>query len=168
MGCPWILRVRLLSRHPQKRSYHKFEDEAKLLEHIEACSEPSEATTETFHVGSLYNYEPDHRFDANDNDTTSDEENKDGAPGAWGRCRTYQEASERDNPNWEPPESYEDSDVDDSIDVTQAKAVGAPEVGGEGNAAYERAHSVTRSWLRWPGEEVPAYREVPEASITPT
>ena len=60
----------------------KFEDEAELLEHIEACSEPSEATTETFHVGSLYNYEPDHRFDANDNDTTSDEENKDGAPGA--------------------------------------------------------------------------------------
>ena len=63
MGCPWILRVRLLSRHPQKRSYHKFEDEAKLLEHIEACSELCEATTETFHVGSLYNYDPDYCFD---------------------------------------------------------------------------------------------------------
>ena len=63
MGCPWILRVRLLSRHPQKRSYHKFEDEAKLLEHIEACSELCEATTETFHVGSLYTYDPDHCFD---------------------------------------------------------------------------------------------------------
>ena len=64
--------------------------------------------------------------------------------------------------------SNEDSDVDDSVDVTQAKAVGAPKVGGEGNAAYERAHLVTHSGLRRPGEEVPAYWEVPEVSIMPT
>ena len=86
------------------------------------------------------------------------------APKASKGCCAYQEeeASEGNDLNWEPPESYEDSDFDDNVDVTQAETTEAPEVRGGCNAAYMRTHSITRSGLRYPGEEIPACRQVPE------
>jgi hypothetical protein len=82
------------------------------------------------------------------------------APEARKRCYAYRE--EDNLTQCSEGDSVDQRSEGDSVDVTQDETTEAPEVRGGCNTAYVRVHSVTRSGLRYPGEEIPTCLEVPE------